>query len=292
MPTLLQIRKKAILLLQQGANDTARLDVDLLLEEALQISPLDLILEPNRKISAAEADHFQAFLNRRLAHEPIAHILGRKEFWRHSFKVSRHCLTPRPDSETLIEAALKVVRDKTAALKIGDFGTGSGCLLLSLMAELPNSLGVGVDISQKALALAKVNAEALGLSAQCQFILSDWAENIPAEVKFDIILCNPPYIAEKDAMDLAPDVRDYEPHQALFAKEAGLREYKKLAKIMPGLLSPSGHVFMEIGHEQGQEVAAIFKEGGAQNVKILQDLAGRDRCVVFNFKRKTPLLKK
>ncbi|MCF6215250.1 MAG: peptide chain release factor N(5)-glutamine methyltransferase [Emcibacter sp.] len=283
MAALRDIRNKAIQKLGQMGNETSGLDVDLLLEAATGLTPLDFILEPDRQIGAQQEADFQALLGRRLLREPISQILGRKDFWTLTFKVSRHCLTPRPDSEVLIEAALKSIVDKKKPLKILDLGTGSGCLILSLLSELPHSLGTAVDISDKALDLAKENARRLGFQERCTFILSDWAQELPPGDKFDIILCNPPYIAEEEAEALAPDVRDYEPHMALFAKNNGLEEYQKLGKTLPGLMAVGGRAFLEIGHEQGLRAASIFKNGGAKNIRIIQDLAARDRCIALDF---------
>lgn len=283
MITLRDLRNKAICQLAQLSNDTARLDVDLLLEEALGLEALDIILQPHRKIEGREAAIFQELLNRRRVREPISQILGRKDFWSLTFAVSRDCLTPRPDSETLIEAALKTIPDKNAALKILDLGTGSGCLLLSLMSELPNSTGVGIDMSDKALAVALANARRLGFVQRCEFMVSDWSEKLPPSAKFDIILCNPPYIAEVEMAGLDPDVRDHEPHMALFAADEGCGEYIRLSRIIPKLAVPGTNVFLEIGHTQAARVEEIFKKTGAKNIRILQDLAGRDRCVAVNF---------
>ncbi len=283
MAALRDIRNKAIQKLDQTGNETSGLDVDLLLEAATGLTPLEFILDPDRQIGPKQKADFQSLLERRLKREPISQILGKKDFWTLTFKVSRHCLTPRPDSETLIEAALKSIPDKKKALKILDLGTGSGCLILSLLSELPYSLGTAVDISDKALDLAKENAQRLGFQERCRFILSDWAQLLPPGEKFDIILCNPPYIAEEEAETLAPDVQGYEPHMALFAKDNGLEEYQKLGKILPGLMADGGHAFLEIGHEQGPRAAGIFKNGRAKNIRIIQDLAGRDRCIALDF---------
>ncbi len=283
MSVLQEIRKDAIAQLEAGGNDIARLDVDLLLSAALHISSLDIILEPKRPLKDYEEADFKGLLARRLAHEPISQILGRKDFWTHSFIVSRDCLTPRPDSETVIEAALKAIPDKNTSLKILDLGTGSGCLLLSLLSELPKAQGLGVDLSPKALAIAQKNAKNLKLTERCDFLFSNWADKIPQGDKFDIILCNPPYIAENEARDLALDVRNYEPHMALFAEDNGLLAYKQLAEVIPDILADEGHVFLEIGHVQGPEVRDIFEKVGACDLTIIPDLAGRDRCVAFNF---------
>lgn len=288
MLTLSDMKKDAVLRLERGGNDTVRLDVDLLLEAALGVSALDIILAPMREISDREAVIFRALLDRRTAREPISQILGRKEFWSLEFRVSRDCLTPRPDSEILIESALKAVTDRKKKLKILDLGTGSGCLLLALMSELPNSHGTGVDISGKALAVARKNAERFGFQARCDFMVSDWAEQLPPSAGFDIILANPPYIAAAERAGLAPDVRDYEPDVALFAGQEGLREYYRLAKTIPEIIADGGHAFIEIGHRQGLQVVDIFTKTTAGNIagniRIIPDLAGRDRCVAMDFR--------
>jgi len=283
MAALGDIRNKAIQKLDQTGNETSGLDVDLLLEEVTGLTPMDFILEPDRQIGAQQEADFQTLLERRLKREPISQIRGKKDFWTLTFKVSHHCLTPRPDSETLIEAALKSIPDKKKTLKILDLGTGSGCLILSLLSELPHSTGTAIDISDQALDLAKENAGRLGFQERCTFILSDWAQELPPGKKFDIILCNPPYIAEEETADLPPDVRDYEPHIALFARNNGLEAYEKLGKVLPGLMAVGGRAFLEIGHEQGMQVASIFKNGGAKDIRIIQDLAGRDRCIALDF---------
>lgn len=283
MVTLKELRSKAIRRLENAGCDTAVLDADLLISAALSLDRLDFILDPGRTVGAQQVNAFDALIARRAKREPVAQILGEKEFWGLDFKVSRDCLTPRPDSETLIEAALTSITDKNMALNILDLGTGSGCLLLSLMSELPNSSGMGVDISKKALRLAKKNAERHGLMMRCDFIQSDWAENLPPPLCFDIILCNPPYIAHTEAPSLSPDVRDYEPHGALFAGDDGLADYKRLAKILPGFSHQGTKVFLEIGHTQGITVAEIFGKTAARNIHIIQDLAGRDRCVALNY---------
>jgi len=283
MLTLKEVRKKAVSLLEETEIRTARLDVDLLLGLALGLDPLEIILDPCRKVPDHEAAAFRALLARRAAREPMSQILGKKAFWSLDFKVSRDCLTPRPDSEILIESALKAIPDRNKPLKILDLGTGSGCLLLSLMAELPDSRGVGVDISARALMLAQGNADRLGFGDRCEFIRSDWAAQLPPSAEFDIILANPPYIARAERVDLAPEARDYEPDIALFADDNGLKEYKKLAKIIPQLIAVGGHAFLEIGWRQGSQVRDIFSRTPAENITIIADLAGRDRCIALDF---------
>lgn len=276
-----KIRQEAISRLEQADIASPRLDVDLLLEQATGLTPLEIALEGMREISFGEVEVFQELIKRRAAREPVSQILGKKDFWTLTFKVSRHCLTPRPDSETLIEAALEVIADRKAPLKILDLGTGSGCLLLSLMSELPHSHGVGVDLSEEALALARENAENLDLAGRCVFLLSDWATTLPPDQRFDIILCNPPYIALGEKVGLERDVRDYEPPLALFAEKDGLQEYERLARIIPDLLTPGGYAFLEIGHKQGPAVRKIFQDSGVKQLEIIPDLAGRDRCVLL-----------
>jgi len=280
---LKELRSKAIQRLDNAGCDTAMLDVDLLMAAALDLDRLEIILEPDRMVGAQQVSAFDGLITRRVARQPVAQILGEKEFWGLNFKVSRDCLTPRPDSETLVEAALNSVVDKKARLNILDLGTGSGCLLLSLMSELPNSTGVGVDISEKALILARENAACHGVLSRCDFSQSDWAESLPPSVHFDIVLCNPPYIAHQEAPSLSPDVREYEPPGALFSGDNGLADYKRLAHILPGISHQGSKVFLEIGHAQGTAVTEIFGKSPARNIRIIQDLAGRDRCVALNY---------
>ncbi len=285
MSKLRDFRKDAIVHLSSEGISSAQLDVDILLETVLGISKIEFITDPDMKIAADQQDKFNDLLDRRLAREPISQILGYKDFWKYRFKVTKDCLTPRPDSETLIEAVLNEFTDKDGKYNILDFGTGTGCLLLSLLGEYPNAAGLGVDISEKALDVACDNVKETGLTDRCEMLLSDWDQNIIPNDKYNIIISNPPYIAWDEKLDLDPDVREYEPETALFAHDQGLADYQKLALIIPRYLSDQGCAFMEIGYRQASQVTEIFKMQGANEVTVLKDLAGRDRCLVVKYNK-------
>lgn len=267
--------------LENAAIPSSDLDAALLVGHVLGLDRLEMVIEPLRLISEEQEKEIDALLMRRLNREPISHILGHREFWSLDFKVTEDTLTPRPDSETLIEAALKGIPDKTQPLKLLDLGTGTGCLLLSLLSELPQAHGLGIDISDKALMVAQENAESLGLRNRARFMLSDWDAELEVTEKFDVILCNPPYIALSEKPELAADVIDYEPSSALFAGRDGLDEYGKLARILPKRLRAGGIALLEIGHQQAADVLNLLKSAGLKNMEIVRDLAHRDRCIVI-----------
>lgn len=267
--------------LENAAIPSSDLDAALLVGHVLGLDRLEMVIEPLRLISEEQEKEIDALLMRRLNREPISHIVGHREFWSLDFKVTEDTLTPRPDSETLIEAALKGISDKTQPLKLLDLGTGTGCLLLSLLSELPQAHGLGIDISDKALMVAQENAESLGLKNRARFMLSDWDAELEVTEKFDVILCNPPYIALSEKPELAADVIDYEPSSALFAGRDGLDEYGKLARILPKRLRADGMALLEVGHQQAADVLNLLKSAGLKNMEIVRDLAHRDRCIVI-----------
>lgn len=267
--------------LEGAAIPSADLDAALLVGHVLGLDRLDMVIEPLRPISENQEKEIDALLMRRLNHEPISHILGHREFWSLDFKVTEDTLTPRPDSETLIEAALKGIPNKRKPLRVLDLGTGTGCLLLSLLSELSQAHGLGIDISDKALSVAQENSESLGLRNRARFILSDWDAELEVTEKFDVILCNPPYIALSEKPELAADVIDFEPSSALFAGRDGLDEYGKLARILPKRLRADGMALLEIGHQQAADVLNLLKSAGLKNMEIVRDLAHRDRCIVI-----------
>jgi release factor glutamine methyltransferase len=227
---------------------------------------------------AAAADtQFESFIVRRERREPVAYILGRKEFWSLEFEVSPAVLIPRPDSETLIETALAAFKANPPA-RVLDLGTGSGCLLIALLAAWPRATGMGVDISEAALTLARRNALRHHVAERAEFRLGDWGEGL-AE-RFDLILANPPYIAD-DAFDrLAPDVRDHEPVRALRAGRQGLDAYRRITGQLPRLLAPQGRAIVEIGFDQAASVKDLFTTAGLEVLKVVKDLGGDDRALV------------
>ena len=250
-------------------SDTPRLDAELLMAHALGVERERLLLDPPKGPAPAL---FDTLVERRLAHEPIAYIVGHRAFWTIDLIVGPGVLIPRPDSETLIEAAVEHF-GRRAPQRILDMGVGSGALLLAALAEWPEATGLGVDQSEAALAIARDNAERLGMADRARIERGSW--DAASSGEFDLILCNPPYI-EAGAV-LPRDVADYEPASALFAGADGLDDYRRIAPALR--LPPGGVACIEIGHKQGQVVRTLFEVAGL-DTQIRTDLAGRDRCVV------------
>jgi release factor glutamine methyltransferase len=258
-------------------SDTPRLDAELLMAHALHVERSQLLLDSRRyQVPQSFAD----LLARRLAHEPLAYIIGSRDFWTLRFAVGPGALIPRPDSETLIEAMLDAIADTSAPLRLLDLGTGPGTLLLSALTELPAASGLGVDASEAALAYARQNAADAGLERRVSFQLGNWGQGLAGP--FDVILCNPPYIADDEV--LMADVVRFEPASALFAGADGLQDYRILMPQFDRLLSDTGIVILEIGYLQRQSVTALAEESGF-SVCCLPDLGGRDRALLLRHDR-------
>jgi release factor glutamine methyltransferase len=258
--------------------DTPELDARLLVQAALNMRHEDLILEAALSITPEENKKLDDMTARRLKHEPVSRILGTRSFWKSDFKVTPATLDPRADSETLVEAVLKNA-DKNQPLTILDLGTGTGCLLLSLLQELPQATGTGVDISPEAIKTAQANAESLNLSKRVCFMTKDWKELTPLTI-FDIIISNPPYIPLAEIAELTPEVREYDPITALSGGNDGLDCYREIVELLPRLLTPEGKIFLEIGSTQAFSVKGIIAEGDMSVIQTITDLAGHDRCLV------------
>lgn len=260
-----------------GSTGTPRLDAELLAAHALGMTREDMIL---RLPDLALPEGLDDLLERRLQHEPIAQIVGHRDFWTLTLKVTRDVLCPRPESETLIEAAIDHFQaanngEGGEPLRILDLGAGSGALLLAALDLWPEATGLGIDISEPALAVARENAQATGLADRAQFRQGDWVTGLSE--RFDLILCNPPYIRD-DAM-LPSDVADYEPALALFGGKDGLDPYRILSLRVADLLTPGGVALFEIGFDQGESAANLFR-GAFLDVELRRDLAGNARCLV------------
>lgn len=253
------------------ASDTPRLDAEVLLAHLLGCSRSELWLNQDRNI---DPEPFEKLIERRIQGEPVAHITGTREFWSLNLKVSPDVLIPRPDTETLIEVALKQCIHPPA--RILDLGTGSGALLLAALSEWPGATGLGIDASVAALAVARHNAEAHGLASRAELRVGNWGEGINEQ--FDLILSNPPYISENEK--LLPEVRAHEPASALFAGSDGLADYRRILPQLPALMRPGALVLLEIGHAQGPALLAMAAEHGFA-ASLYSDLAGRDRCVAL-----------
>ncbi len=262
--------------------DTARLDARLLMAHGLQRDAAWLIGHPEEELTPAQFAHLEALISRRAAREPLAYILGGKEFWSLEFKISPATLVPRPESETLVEIVLRHLSDNEAVPRVLDLGTGSGCLVLSVLHEVPGAEGVGVDRSADALQVAGDNAKRLGLAPRCRFIEGSWFSALDSgDIEpFDVVLTNPPYIANAEMADLAPEILGFEPAGSLRGGVDGLDCYRE---IMPGLaawLRPGGLFAGEIGETQGAQAMALALDSGLVNVKVLEDAAGRPRCLI------------
>lgn len=256
-----------------AVSDTSRLDAELLMAHAFGIERDAMLLgNPDQPAPAV----FAALVDRRLAHEPIAYIIGHRDFWTIRLAVGPGVLVPRPDSETLIEAAGEHF-DPQGPATILDLGTGPGTLLLAALAQWPDARGIGIDASADALGYAARNAEALSLAERADFRQGDWAKGL--DERFDLILCNPPYI--EAGATLPPDVAEWEPPAALYAGPDGLDAYRRLAPQLPGLLAPGGIACVEIGQGQVNAVTALFAALGF-TVRSRADLAGIPRALVLS----------
>ncbi len=275
MITFAQAQAKTRAALRVAGIDSADLDARLLLEAATGMDRIAILSAPETALSGAQAAQLHLLTERRAAHEPMAYILGVREFRSLEFLTPQGVLIPRPDTETLIEAALEAAPDARSVL---DLGVGSGCILLSLLHALPRAEGWGVDQSPAALSASAENARRLGLSRRVHFVASDWGAAL--DRRFDLVTSNPPYIPSADIETLEPDVRDYEPRAALDGGADGLSAYRVLAEQLPRLLGPAGVAALEIGWDQSAAVMRLLTEAGLQDVQVRKDLAGRDRVVL------------
>ena len=258
-------------LLAADVPDATR-DARLLLAHATGIAVERLTLHLSDPLSPDSAARFDAAVVARTNRQPLSQITGQRLFWGRSFRVSRHVLDPRPETEILVAAALERPFENLL-----DLGTGSGAILLSCLADRPLAIGLGTDISEPALAVARQNAADLGLSERAGFLHSDWCEAV--ETRFDLIVANPPYLAAAEMAGLSPEVRNWEPHLALTPGGDGLDAYRRIAREVPDHLTTGGRLLVEIGPTQGQAVAALFAATGLTVLGLRQDLDRRDRVV-------------
>ena len=257
-----------------ATSDTPRLDAELLMAHALGIERDTLLLSRQDHMVPAM---YPELVERRRAGEPVAYITGKRAFWNIELEVGPGALVPRPDSETLIAAAIDHFAGTPGPKRILDLGTGPGTLLLAALDQWPEATGIGVDSSKEALAYARKNAERLGLANRAHFRRSDWAEGISE--RFDLVLINPPYVAEGE--DLGPGVAEFEPAEALFAGEEGLAEYRRLAPELNRLVARGGLAAVEIGSGQADAVGALLAVHGLQ-ARLARDLAGRPRAMLIS----------
>ena len=253
------------------------IDARLLVEAAADASRTDIIADPHRPLTAAQTRTLDEYLARREHREPISHILGVKGFWKIMLRVTPDVLSPRPDTETLLDVVLPDIPAESR-ISVLDLGVGSGAILLAILAERPQAIGLGVDVSEEAIAVARENAANLGLAARVALLRGDWASGLAAD-SFDRVVSNPPYIATGDLAALDPEVRDHEPLLALDGGADGLAAYRALAPQILRVLRPGGRFAVEIGAGQRAAVETLFREAGARSLRTTPDLAGRDRVV-------------
>lgn len=282
--TLAQARRALTQQFRAADLETAELDARVLIGHALGLDHGGLISAAARPLSVADAAQVESFARRRLAGEPVARITGMREFWGLPFIVTADVLVPRPETETVVETALALTGpDRMAAPRILDIATGSGAILLALLSELPNARGTGTDIDQAALGVACRNATLLGLADRAEFIASNYGAAIGGQ--FDLVVSNPPYIASSEIATLAREVRDHDPHHALDGGTDGLSAYRAIATDAMRLLAPGGHLVLEIGQGQENDVAQLLTS--AELILMgepRRDLAGIARVLVANVK--------
>lgn len=269
--------------LQGAAIETPDLDARLMIGAVTRLDLTGLITKAEQRLTAFEGARLKDLARRRIGGEPVARLLGHKEFWGLDFHLSPATLVPRPDTETLIEAALDILRADGAAaraLRIADLGTGSGAILLALLSELPRATGVGTDISLAALQTARANATRLGLTARATFAAGNFAAAIA--VPCDLIVSNPPYIRTGDIQTLSTEVREHDPHRALDGGDDGLDAYRLIVSQAAGLLAPGGTLILEIGQHQSDDVTRLAHAAGlAPHGPPRADLGGVPRALAF-----------
>ena len=276
-PTLLTAWKAAAARLKAGRIDSPSIDARLLLEVAASCSRTDILTDPYRVVTPDQQSLLDAYVERRLRREPVSRILGRKGFWKIMLNVTPDVLSPRPDTEAILDVIL-LAYPPNKAFEMIDLGTGSGAILLATLAERFGARGIGTDISSEALAVARENAANLELDNRATFLRTEWAAGF-GDDSFDVVVSNPPYIPSGDIPGLDPEVRDHDPLLALDGGPDGLQAYRELAPEIRRILRPDGLFAVEIGWDQGPQVKALFEAAGFENVIVVKDLSDRDRVV-------------
>jgi release factor glutamine methyltransferase len=260
-----------------GGFEGPRMEARALASGILGLAREAMVAHPEMEIVSGDIKKFKNAVDRRLAHEPVARIINEREFWSLSFSLGPDTLVPRPETETLIESVEAEIQDHDRTFSILDLGTGSGCLLLALLTEYPNAVGLGIDCAEGAIRIAETNAKALGLDGRARFQCGNWGDGLDGP--FDLIVSNPPYIADGDRDHLAVDVREHDPDRALFAGLDGLDAYRAIAPQIYDLLGPSGICVIELGAGQGDAVRTIFEATGLVVRHSRADLAGIERAL-------------
>lgn len=284
METVDQVLRRVAAVLREAGVETPELDTRLLVRQGSGFSDAELITNGRTSLSIQQIEIIEKLAARRIGGEPVSRIRGEREFWGLPFKISPATLDPRPDTETLVEAVLKFLsRREREGGRILDLGTGSGCILLALLHELPGATGVGVDLNPDALPVARGNAAALGLESRAEFRQGSWFEPLTADESFDIIVSNPPYIPESDIESLAREVRNHDPILALSGGKDGLEAYKKILEGIKNHLECGGRAYFEIGQGQGPDLQRLVDDSNMRVCESYFDLAGILRVVEITY---------
>lgn len=267
-------------ILKRGNIDMPQFEARMIAASVLSIN-VDTFLFTPPAATESQVEQMKKMAEERLTHKPLCKILGAKGFYKYDFVVNEHVLSPRPDTEILVEAAIKEAK-KISAKNILDLGTGSGCIILSIMGDVPELKGWAVDASSQAMKVAKINSGRLGLDSRMTFLQASWFdENLPKLLgtKFDIIVSNPPYIPSAEIQMLDPEVKNYDPLSALDGGADGLSHYRRIAELCPQILNDGGAIFLEGGQHQEKSITDIFENKGFRLVEIIPDLSGINRCI-------------
>ncbi len=275
--TLVQAWTASRARLQSAGVDSPAIDARLLVEAAAGVTRADLVGDPYRALTGAQAEALEGYLVRRERREPVSQILGRKGFWKIVVGVTSQVLTPRPETEVIVDHVLRAFAEHQA-FSLLDLGVGSGAIALAILAERPRARALGIDVCEDAIAVARENAANLGLEGRIALLRGDWTAGL-AGGSFDVAVSNPPYIASALIETLDPEVRDHEPRRALDGGADGLDAFRALAPEILRMLKPAAPFLVEMGHDQGRAVVALFEAAGAEAVHTLKDLADRDRVV-------------
>ena len=284
--TLGSILAEVIAVLSAAGLDDPRRRARRFVAAFLDVPPTELLSHAERELERSVVECLRGSLARIVIGEPLSRVLGWREFWGLRFALSADTLDPRPESETLVEAVLRRIPDRNVPLSFLDLGTGTGCLLLALLAELPTAIGIGVDVAVGAVMTARKNAEVLGLADRARFFVGDWSSALSE--RFTVIVANPPYIAGVEIASLPPEVRCYDPRRAVDGGDEGLAAYRRIAEDLPALLSNGGIFAVEIGAGQASAAAAILQAEGLLIDAIERDLAGIERCIVARLDESIP----
>ncbi len=275
--TLVSAWNEAKRRLEKAGIDSPVIDARLLVEAAAGATRADILSDPRRALDETQTEALDALVTRREQREPVSHILGAKGFWKIMLRVTSAVLAPRPDTETILDVVLPLYAE-AAAFSVLDLGVGSGAILLAILAERPAARGLGVDLSEDALAVARDNAANLGLAGRAAFLHTDWTAGLDND-QLDLVVSNPPYVRRGDIPDLPPEVRDHEPRLALDGGRDGLDAFRAIAPQILRVLKPGGRFAVEFGVDQREAVRALFAEAGARDLTVTRDLADHDRVL-------------